>query len=143
MNTVETLPLEELSRDECLRLLRDHGIGRIAVATPGAAPLVMPVNYRLDGEAIVFRSGTGSKLRALRGTPVSFQLDEIDPVHRTGWSVLLRGTAYETTRWETDHMDLEPWAPGDKGHWVRIVPQAISGRRIRQPESSVFLGGYL
>jgi len=79
--------LEELSREECLRLLGDHKVGRVAVADPGEAPLVVPVNYLLDGEAVVFRSGTGSKLRALAGTPISFQLDEVDLLHWSGWSV--------------------------------------------------------
>ena len=23
----------------------------------------------------------------------------------------------------------EPWAPGDRGHWMRMIPHAISGRR--------------
>lgn len=144
MNHVADGPaLDELAQEECLRLLGTHGVGRIAVATPGAAPFVVPVNYLLDGEAVVFRSGPGSKLRELRGTPVSFQVDEIDPLHRTGWSVLVRGWAYQTTRWEIDHLNLEAWAPGDKGHWVRIVPEAKSGRRIQHPEQPVDLGGYL
>lgn len=143
MNVIDDPTLDELSREECLKLLGEHCIGRIAVATPGAAPLVMPVNYLLDGEVVVFRSGVGTKLRALRGTPVSFQLDEFDEFHRTGWSVLIRGAAYEATRWETEHLALTAWAPGDKGHWIRVVPTAITGRRIRLPDQSVDLGGYL
>lgn len=135
--------LGELSRHECLELLRSHEVGRLAVATPGASPLVVPVNYLVDGDAIVFRTGTGSKLRALRGTPVSFQVDELDPIRRTGWSVLVRGWAYETTRWEIEHLPLEAWAPGDKEHWIRIVPDALSGRRVMLPDSSADLGGYL
>jgi hypothetical protein len=27
-------------------------------------------------------------------------------------------------------LGLEPWAPGHKGHWIRIRSNAISGRRI-------------
>ena len=23
-----------------------------------------------------------------------------------------------------------PWAPGEHGHWIRLVPKAITGRRI-------------
>ena len=143
MNVVDGPTLDELSREECLKLLAGHRVGRIAVATPGASPLVLPVNYLLDGDVVVFRSGPGSKLRALRGTPVSFQLDEVDELHRTGWSVLVRGAAYEATRWDTEHLPLTAWAPGDKGHWIRVVPTAITGRRIRLPDRSVDLGGYL
>ena len=143
MPQIDASDLEELSREECLALLAGRGVGRLAVAAPGAAPYVMPVNYLLDGEVVVFRSGVGSKLRTLRGTPVSFQLDDIDPTHRTGWSVLVRGRAYEATHWEIDHLDLTAWAPGDKSHWVRVAPDAITGRRIRRQDGFVDLGGYL
>jgi len=135
--------LVELSRDECLELLKGHRIGRFAVAVPDAAPMVVPVNYLLDGDVVVFRSGTGTKLRALRGTPVSFQIDEIDQVHQTGWSVLVRGRAYEATRWETEHLVLPTWAPGDRERWVRISADAITGRRITQADQFTDLGGYL
>ena len=135
--------LEELTREDCLRLLQSRGIGRLAVAAPEAPPLVVPVNYLMDGEVVVFRSAKGSKLRAMRGTPVSFQIDDIDPVHRTGWSVLVRGKAYEASHWETDHLSLDTWAPGEKSHWIRIVPDAFSGRRIHQADRFVDLGGYV
>jgi nitroimidazol reductase NimA-like FMN-containing flavoprotein (pyridoxamine 5'-phosphate oxidase superfamily) len=144
MSSATELPsLEDLPRDECLRLLRSQGIGRLAVATPGTSPLVVPVNYLVDGDEVVFRSGAGSKLRALRGAPVSFEVDEFDTLRRTGWSVLVRGSAYETTHWEIEHLPVEPWAPGDKAHWIRIVPDAVSGRRITLPDLSVDLGGHL
>lgn len=139
----ETATMVDLSREECLALLGAHSVGRLAVAAPGAAPLVVPVNYLLDGEVVVFRTGPGSKLRMLRGTPVSFQLDDVDPARRTGWSVLVRGRAYEATRWETEHLRLDPWAPGSRGHWIRVVADTVSGRRLRGPASLVDLGGYL
>ena len=140
---VDAPTLEELPRQECLRLLGAGAVGRVAVAVPGAAPIVFPVNYVLDGDAVVFRSGRGTKLRAVRGTPVSFQLDDVDTVRRTGWSVLVRGWAYETTRWVVAHLDLEAWAPGEKDHWVRVVPESITGRRIVAGDQFVDLGGYL
>lgn len=141
--TAEGTALVKLSMTECMDLLRSRGVGRIAVTFPGAAPLVVPVNYVLDGDVVMFRSAPGSKLTAMAGRPISFQLDEIDPVHHTGWSVLIRGRGYEATRWETEHLELETWAPGDKSHWVRVVPDAISGRRIEIADQFVDLGGYL
>ena len=139
----QDVSLEELSREECFRLLVARGVGRFAVAVPEAAPFVVPVNYLVDGEVVVFRSGGGSKLRALRGTPVAFQVDDIDPLRRTGWSVLIRGRAYESTRWETEHLNLDTWAPGEKSHWIRVVPDTISGRRIRRGDGFIDLGGYI
>ena len=47
--------LEILDREACLGLLADDEIGRLAVLA-GGAPLILPVNYQLDGEAIVFRT---------------------------------------------------------------------------------------
>src|SRR5437879_11578415 len=95
--------LAELSRDECLQLLATQPVGRLAIGIPDAAPLVVPVNFVLDGEAIVFRSDQGTKLALLHRSPVAFQVDFVDWIHRTGWSVLARGTAYEATHFETEH----------------------------------------
>ena len=91
-----------------------------AIVIDDHGPLVVPVNYALDGDVVVFRSGAGSKLRALRDAPLSFQVDLIDPSHRTGWSVLIRGTAHEATD-ARDAFRVDPWAPGAKQHWIRVV----------------------
>jgi nitroimidazol reductase NimA-like FMN-containing flavoprotein (pyridoxamine 5'-phosphate oxidase superfamily) len=135
--------LEELEHDECLALVGSMSIGRLAVAVEDAPPLVVPVNYVLDGEIVVFRTGPGTKLFALRDTPVSFQVDLIDPFHRTGWSVLIRGVAYEAIDREVAHLVVEPWAAGDKRHWIRVLPTAITGRRIRLPDVQWETRGYL
>lgn len=142
-HAVEVPVLVEIPREECLRLLRTHGVGRFAAARPGGAPLVVPVNYLLDGDVVVFRSGRGSKLNALFGRPVSFQVDQIDPFRHTGWSVLVTGWGYEASHWETSHLELVTWAPGERGHWVRIVPEAVTGRRIQFPDLFVDPRGYL
>ena len=135
--------LQHIPRDECLTLLAGMPIGRLALASPGAPPLVVPVNYVLDGEVVVFRSDAGEKVLLLRGSPVSFQIDQIDPSRRTGWSVLVQGVAYEATPREVEHLHIEPWAPGEKSHWVRIVPASITGRRIALPELPRDRKGYL
>ena len=123
--------LVEVPRDECFRLLATQPLGRLAVAVEGEAPLVAPVNYLLDGEAIMFRTDAGSKLDHLRQAPVSFEVDFVDWSTRTGWSVLVQGVAYEATHYETDHLKLQPWAPGPKRTWVRIVVRDVTGRRLR------------
>jgi nitroimidazol reductase NimA-like FMN-containing flavoprotein (pyridoxamine 5'-phosphate oxidase superfamily) len=130
----ESASLEEIPREECLELLNTCPVGRFAVATPGAPPLVVPVNYLLDGDVILFRTDPGEKVFQLRGSPVSFQIDQIDPHRHTGWTVLVQGVAYEATPKEIEHLALETWAPGDKTHWIRIAPGAITGRRIRLPQ---------
>jgi nitroimidazol reductase NimA-like FMN-containing flavoprotein (pyridoxamine 5'-phosphate oxidase superfamily) len=122
--------LVELDQNECYTLMSTQAIGRLAVAAPGEAPLVVPVNFVLDGEVIVFRSDVGTKIRLLRQGPVAFEVDFIDWHHRTGWSVLARGVAYEATAREVEHLNLEPWVTGEKRDWIRIVVSEVTGRRL-------------
>ena len=122
--------LEDLTSEECHALLRSCNVGRVAVSRSDAAPLVVPVNFVLDGPAIIFRTSAGAKVNGLRSGPISFQVDAIDPFRHTGWSVLVEGIAYEATHWEVDHLELEAWAPGPKERWVRLIPNRVAGRRI-------------
>src|SRR6187401_1644040 len=89
--------LQSLTIDECVELLAARSVGRLAVNNQGDGPLVTPVNYVWSGSAVVFRTDPGTKLDALSHGPVSFQVDEIDPIHRIGWSVLVRGRAEHAT----------------------------------------------
>ena len=89
--------LDELSREECWELLATSVVGRLAVITAEGLPFVVPVNYALDGETVIFRTEYGMKYDALLRHPVAFQVDSIDPNERTGWTVLLQGVAHETT----------------------------------------------
>lgn len=86
--------LDEIDVDECWRLLATQPVGRVAVIV-GRYPLVFPVNYVLDGRHIVFRTGIGTKLWAIDRSNVTFEVDELDLVGRTGWSVMVRGAAHE------------------------------------------------
>ena len=129
--TAPGVSFDDLTRDECFDLLQTQDVGRLAVSW-ATGPLVVPVNFVLDGESIVFRSGPGTKLRALASRPVSFEVDAFDARDRTGWSVLARGRAREVSRREVAHLEVTPWMPDDKDHWVRLRVVAISGRRIRR-----------
>lgn len=128
---------ETLTRLECLELLRENHLGRLAfLERVGVVPLIMPVNYVLDQDAVVFRTDPGSKLvAAVRGAPVAFEIDGAEEGDRVGWSVIVRGHAVEVTdaaeRERLSHGPLESWAPGPKSHYVRVVPGPITGRRIR------------
>ena len=55
--------LEVIEPDECRRLLAADDVGRLAIID-GGTPAVFPINYALDGDAIVFRTGPGTKLSA-------------------------------------------------------------------------------
>lgn len=52
----ERTGLEVLDRHECFALLAASSLGRIAVVGDGGRPLIFPVNFALDDEAIVLRS---------------------------------------------------------------------------------------
>jgi nitroimidazol reductase NimA-like FMN-containing flavoprotein (pyridoxamine 5'-phosphate oxidase superfamily) len=128
--------LSELSGEECVRLLASTEVGRVAVNLPGGhAPLIRPVNYVFHERAVVFRSARGSKFTFLTLTNrASFEIDGIDSSDQTGWSVIVVGLAEEVTNAaevaNLERSRLQPWAPGDKPHWIRIRPEVVSGRRI-------------
>lgn len=134
--------VDELSEDECRILISPGGIGRIAYS--GRFGLtVLPVNYQVFEDTIVFRtaldSPMGEDLRsgiANAEYKVAFEIDELDNSERTGWSVLIQGAAHHVDS-DTEHgsvraSGVEPWAGGTKEHYIRIVPSRITGRRIRQ-----------
>ena len=128
--------LQVIPAEECYRLLTTRQIGRIGVNAEHY-PLIVPVNYALDRDVVVLRMGAGTTLAAADHANVTFEVDDIDQRTRTGWSVLVRGLAEEVTdAHRTELIDrtratgMQPWAPGDRGHWMRLIPHAISGRRI-------------
>ncbi len=131
-----TSGLEMLDREECLRLLATQEIGRLAFVI-GGHPDVLPVNYSLDGDAIVIRTDSGRKLEGVSRSAVAFEVDEIDRTRHAGWSVVVHGMAQEVTPYDRQDvvqrmagLPLHPWA-GEKVHTVRLAPTSISGRRIR------------
>jgi nitroimidazol reductase NimA-like FMN-containing flavoprotein (pyridoxamine 5'-phosphate oxidase superfamily) len=128
--------LEVLPASECYRLLATHEVGRIGVNAEHY-PMIFPVNYAMDGTTVVIRTAPGTKLTAAEHANVTFEVDDIDRRARTGWSVLVRGLAEEVGpehRPElvarTHAAGATPWAPGEHGNWLRIIPHHISGRRI-------------
>lgn len=129
------MAIERLPRDECLRLLANDEVGRIAVNVFNL-PVMVPVNYRLDGEAIVFRTDEGTKQNRGPWAAASFEIDHFDRVAKLGWSVVVKGRLEEVTRAQRETFDrvhalaINPWGGGEKSHWMRLTPLEISGRRI-------------
>lgn len=128
----------ELTRAECLRLLAATGFGRIVISVPDwDRPVIRPVNYVFDepSQSVLIRSAPGTKLHAvLRSPGAVFEIDGAHSDGRVGWSVIVNGEAEEITnqaeRRRVEQHDLEPLAPGYKGHWIRIRINTVSGRRI-------------
>jgi uncharacterized protein len=127
----------ELSREECLRLLKTQSFGRLAVNLGDGPPVIRPVNYIFDeaSQSVVFRTAHGSKFHALlKAAQAAFEVDLVEGGSRTGWSVIIQGVTDEVTNpseiRRLDRLGLEPWAPGRKAHWVHIRAWTVSGRRI-------------
>lgn len=127
--------LERLGPAECQRLLAPGGIGRIAFRTVSGL-MVLPVNYALVGATVVLRTGTGSLIAAHADDEVTFEADLFDEALGQGWSVLVRGHAHRVLqagelRRLRQECHLRPWPAGEYELYVRIVPDRITGRRLR------------
>jgi nitroimidazol reductase NimA-like FMN-containing flavoprotein (pyridoxamine 5'-phosphate oxidase superfamily) len=93
------------------------------------------VNYAMDGEHVIFRTGDGTKFTASkRGEAVSFEVDEVDQHSRTGWSVVVSGWARVVDDLvrigRLTEIGLEPWSGPLSHHWVAVNPERITGRRV-------------
>jgi nitroimidazol reductase NimA-like FMN-containing flavoprotein (pyridoxamine 5'-phosphate oxidase superfamily) len=126
--------IEELDPATCRALLATCSLGRVGLSVD-ALPVVLPVNYALDGDAIVFRTVRGTKLDAAhRHQVVAFEVDQVDPATGAGWSVLVRGmTAEITDRAElraAAALDIHPWASPEAERVVRVDLSVVTGRRV-------------
>ncbi len=83
--------LEILDETECLRLLATVPIGRLVI-TRGGLPAVRLVQFVVDANTVILATADHDSRRAAeRGDVVAFQVDEVDPVRHTGWSVTAAG----------------------------------------------------
>jgi nitroimidazol reductase NimA-like FMN-containing flavoprotein (pyridoxamine 5'-phosphate oxidase superfamily) len=124
--------LREIDRAECLELLANQRVGRVAYCDD-LGPVVLPVNYALDQETVLIQISPHSTLaRNLRSARASFQIDEFDYYNQSGWSVLVRGDATYVDEADLPADDDRPhtWAEGERTLHVRITPHDISGRRL-------------
>jgi uncharacterized protein len=132
-------PLEPLTFEECLALLRATSVGRIAFVVD-EFPVALPVNYRVAEEGnrlwIVVRTQPGHVIdqAPLR---VAFQIDGVDPYRHGGWSVLVRGTLShldpDAECLRRERLDPVPWLD-DLESWLAITPLAVTGRRLGNRE---------
>jgi nitroimidazol reductase NimA-like FMN-containing flavoprotein (pyridoxamine 5'-phosphate oxidase superfamily) len=128
--------LEELTEAECMNYLAGAQVGRIALVIEDQ-PAIFPVNYILDGEEVLYRTGEESELSKAGLTHVAFEVDHIDPSTHQGWSVLVQGRAddlagaIDGTSQRLRRRTLHTWAPGTRDRIFVIRPSRITGRRLR------------
>jgi hypothetical protein len=127
--------LQALTATECYDLLSPGGVGRVAFTT-AEGPVVLPVNYAMADQTVIFRTAPDTLLAGYLNGPAGFEVDRLDEELRQGWSVLVTGHAVRVTseaevRHLEQHADVRPWAGGARDVYVRIIPRRITGRRIR------------
>ena len=105
-------------------------------------PMVLPVNYAVSSEIVIFRTGEGSKLEASHGARVAFEIDAVDETDGSGWSVVVQGVAEEIADsgdWLDESLRAKAGPTciaGPADHCVRFTPDVISGRRLPAPTPS-------
>lgn len=124
--------LKVLGHDECADLLAQCSFGRVAWNEP-EGPIVLPVNYAMDGHSIIFRTAIDTAMaRQLHLGFASFQVDDHDDFTQSGWSVLARGmiSCLDAAEAVEKHDRVAPWAGGERRFMVRVTPMVLTGRRI-------------
>ncbi|GAB2838896.1 pyridoxamine 5'-phosphate oxidase family protein [Actinocorallia aurea] len=135
MQNADRGALENIDEADCRVLLKSVPIGRI-VFTHQALPRIQPVSYALDGDDVVIRVPSGSKVAAAaQDAVVAFEIDDYDEPSRTGWSVVVVGRARREDSPAAiaalRGLGLRSWAEGPGEEYIRIVPEILSGRRVR------------
>lgn len=116
----------------CWAYLRGEDLGRLGYHLVDEVHIV-PVNYVVDGQRLVFRTTPGSKLLGIvMDSDVAF---EIDGLHGddVAWSVLARGRGRVLEgeeRRRAEELPLRPWTSGAKHTLVGIDVESVTGRRM-------------
>lgn len=120
-----------------MRLLASVPIGRV-VFTQRALPAVRPVNHMVDGNDIIIRSHPGAAIVFAAdqgaGVVVAYEADQISPVTRTGWTVIVTGTARlvhdaaDAARYESL---LRPWIAGEMSQIIRVSADIVTGYNLK------------
>ncbi|MDN5764800.1 MAG: pyridoxamine 5'-phosphate oxidase family protein [Humibacillus sp.] len=124
-------PTHELHPEESWEFLRSHEFGRIAFHLLDEVHIV-PINYVVDDERLLFRTSEGSKLLGLKmNADVAFETDAIE--NEIATSVVIRGEAHELrgdAARMVEQLPLRPWVDTPKMRIVGIRVTEITGRRF-------------
>ena len=125
---VTILPLHE-----CWDLIASVTLGRLVTSVDGQ-PEIFPVNYVVQHRTVLFRTAEGTKLiSAAINRNVVFEADEHNIAE--GWSVIIKGVARSLRTneeiEEAERAQLLPWTAPAKTHFVRVLPEVVTGRRFR------------
>jgi hypothetical protein len=118
---------------ECWDLMAGVTLGRLVTCVDGR-PEIFPVNYVVQRRTILFRTAEGTKLvSAAISSQVVFEVDDHNVAG--GWSVIVRGRARSLRTnediEEAERAQLLPWVSYEKPHFVRVLPDLVTGRRFQ------------
>ncbi|MCV7099011.1 pyridoxamine 5'-phosphate oxidase family protein [Mycobacterium palustre] len=122
-----------LPQHECWDLLAGVTLGRLVTSVDGQ-PKIFPVNYVVQHRTVLFRTAAGTKLVSTAiNNRVLFEADDHNVAE--GWSVIVEGRAHSLRRDEeieqAERAQLLPWTKSEKTHYVRVIPETVTGRRFR------------
>jgi nitroimidazol reductase NimA-like FMN-containing flavoprotein (pyridoxamine 5'-phosphate oxidase superfamily) len=122
-----------LPEHECWDLLAGVALGRL-VTSVGGEPEIFPVNYVVQRRTVLFRTAEGTKLVSTAiNHRVLFEADDHNVAE--GWSVIVKGIARSLRTneqiEEAERAQLLSWTTSEKTHYVRVIPEMVTGRRFR------------
>lgn len=122
-----------LPEHECWDLLKSVSLGRLVTSVDGR-PEMFPVNFVVQRRTVLFRTAEGTKLISTAiNNHVVFEADEHNVVE--GWSVIVKGVARSVRTdedlEEAERAQLLSWTAPTKTHYVRVLPEVVTGRRFR------------
>jgi uncharacterized protein len=126
--------LVALDNVACWDLLATVRVGRLAWNDPDGRIMVVPVNFGLDGQTVVVRTGDTALLDAARArSRCAFQAEELEPGLRSGWTVLVDG---QLTATEDDAAAerlgrlVDPWLRAPRPYVLVLVASQVTGRSV-------------
>jgi len=122
-----------LPEHECWDLLAGVSLGRLVTSVDGQ-PEIFPVNYVVQHRTILFRTAEGTKLVSTAiNHRVLFEADDHNVAE--GWSVIVKGTARSLRTSEeiddAERAQLLSWTSSEKSHYLRVIPDVVTGRRFQ------------
>jgi transcriptional regulator with XRE-family HTH domain len=122
--------LVEIGADRSWQLIGDSGVGRIVFDSEDG-PVALPVNYVVSNHDILLRTNEDTVIAKIKADErVGFEVDHIDDAMSDGWSVVIQATCEHLGRARTTGVQVDPWAGGQRDHWIRLRSHSIVGRAI-------------
>jgi nitroimidazol reductase NimA-like FMN-containing flavoprotein (pyridoxamine 5'-phosphate oxidase superfamily) len=118
---------EVLDEAECRRLLAEQEVGRVAFAASDGFPIVLPVNYVVDGDVIALRTESGAKADHLPLHRVAFEVDGLERWNESGGASSSKATG---------RTSVTPSANGSRTSAGAASPRGRPARRIAGSRST-------